>query len=73
MNKTQHATIVFDRKYDAPVSRVFKAWSDIDAKSRWFVGPPGVWELVERRMDFRVGGREHVSGRVPNGIVTTCI
>ena len=70
MNKTQHATIVFDRKYDAPVSRVFKAWSDIDAKSHWFVGPPGVWELVERRMDFRVGGREHVSGRVPNGIVT---
>jgi uncharacterized protein YndB with AHSA1/START domain len=70
MNKTQHATITFDRKYDAPVSRVFKAWSDIEAKSRWFVGPPGVWELVERRMDFRVGGTEHVSGRVPNGIIT---
>jgi uncharacterized protein YndB with AHSA1/START domain len=70
MHKTQHATIVLDRTFDAPVSRVFKAWSDIDAKSRWFVGPPGIWELVERRMDFRVGGREHTSGRLPNGIVT---
>ena len=69
MTKTQHATIVLDRKFDAPVGRVFKAWSDIDAKSRWFSGPPG-WELVERRMDFRVGGREHVSNRMPNGIVT---
>jgi uncharacterized protein YndB with AHSA1/START domain len=37
MNKTQHATIVLDRTFDASVSRVFKAWSDIDAKSRWFV------------------------------------
>jgi uncharacterized protein YndB with AHSA1/START domain len=68
--KTQHATIVLDRKFDAPVSRVFKAWSDIGAKSRWFVGPPGTWELVERRMDFRVGGRDHLSGRLLNGIVT---
>ncbi len=70
MTKTQHATIVIDRKFDASVSRVFKAWSDVDAKSRWFVGPPGKWELVERHMDFRVGGRDHLSGRLPNGIVT---
>jgi len=68
--KTQHATIVIDRKFDAPVSRVFQAWSDIDAKSRWFVGPPGQWTLIKRTMDFRVGGRDHLSGKLPNGTST---
>jgi uncharacterized protein YndB with AHSA1/START domain len=68
--KTQHATIVITRKFDAPVSRVFKAWSDVDAKSRWFVGPPGEWSPLNRTMDFRIGGKDHLSGRLPNGVST---
>jgi uncharacterized protein YndB with AHSA1/START domain len=68
--KTHHATIVIERTFDAPVARVFKAWSDVDAKSRWFVGPPGQWTELKRTMDFRVGGKDHLSGRLPNGIST---
>ena len=36
---TQHATFVIERDYAAPPPRVFAAWSDMDAKSRWFAGP----------------------------------
>jgi uncharacterized protein YndB with AHSA1/START domain len=68
--KTQHATIVIAREFEAPVPRVYKAWSDIDAKARWFVGPPGQWSLLKRTMDFRVGGKDHLSGKLPNGVST---
>ena len=33
-------------------------------------GPAG-WRLIERVMDFRVGGRERVKGRHESGVVTT--
>ena len=51
-----HATFVIERDYDAPPARVFAAWADQSAKSRWF-GPTGGGEQHE--LDFRVGGREH--------------
>jgi uncharacterized protein YndB with AHSA1/START domain len=66
-----HATFHLERTYDAPVARVWAAMTDQAAKSRWFAGPPGQWELVERQMDVRVGGRERLSGRWKGGVVTT--
>ncbi len=51
-----HATFVIERDYDAPAARVFAAWTDLSAKSRWF-GPAGGGG--EHQLDFRVGGREH--------------
>ena len=49
-----HATFVIDRSYDATPARVFAAWADPQAKSRWF-GPPG---RQDAELDFREGGRE---------------
>jgi uncharacterized protein YndB with AHSA1/START domain len=49
---------------------VYKALSDEVAKSRWFYGPEG-WRLIERTMDFRVGGRERVKGGFDGGATTT--
>jgi len=66
-----HATFHLERTYGAPVERVFKALSDEAAKSKWFGGPEGRWQLVERHMDFRVGGRERVKGRWEGGVVST--
>ena len=40
------------------------------AKGRWFYGPEG-WRLIERAMDFRVGGRERVKGGFEGGVTTT--
>jgi len=64
----QHATFVIDRTYDAPVKAVFAAWADPKAKARWFVGPDD-WETSNHALDFRVGGREQVSGGPPGGAV----
>jgi len=57
----EHDTFTIERTYDAPPGRVFSAWADPAAKARWF-GPGESHE-----MDFRVGGREHLSVRGPDG------
>ena len=65
---TRHATFVIERSYDASPARVFSAWANPTAKARWFVGPEE-WEASDHELDFRVGGREHVSGGPPGGPV----
>jgi uncharacterized protein YndB with AHSA1/START domain len=52
-----------NRVYEASPADVWAAWSDPEARSRWFVGPEG-WSLVERSFDLRVGGAERLHGRV---------
>ncbi len=64
-----HATFTIERSYDASPARVFKAWADPAAKARWFVGPAD-WRLIEREIDFRVGGIERLKGGFPNGRIS---
>ena len=47
---------------------MFAAWATPEAKARWFVGPDE-WESSDYQLDFRVGGREHVSGGPAGGPV----
>jgi uncharacterized protein YndB with AHSA1/START domain len=61
-----HATFVLERTYDADVQRVFAAWATQKAKARWFIGPEGA-ERSDHELDFRVGGKEHLSVAVPGG------
>lgn len=65
-----HGAFHLQRIYDATPERVFRALSDVAAKSRWFYGPEG-WRLIEQTMDFRVGGRERVKGGFEGGVTTT--
>ena len=65
----QHGSFTIERVFDAPLKLVFGAWATPEGKARWFVGPKG-WQQVERRLDFRVGGHEHLSGRFESGVVT---
>jgi uncharacterized protein YndB with AHSA1/START domain len=58
----EHATFVIERVYDVSPRRVFAAWSDPQAKARWFDGSDGEFEL-----DFRVGGWERGRGALPDG------
>ena len=63
-----HSTFVIERLYAASPQRVFDAWADPAAKTKWF-GPPekpeGTYSL-----DFREGGHEHLSIPMPdNGSV----
>jgi uncharacterized protein YndB with AHSA1/START domain len=66
-----HATFHLQRTYDAPVGRVWRALTDQAAKQKWFAGPPGRWELLERHMDVRVGGSERLKGRWEGGVIST--
>jgi uncharacterized protein YndB with AHSA1/START domain len=66
-----HAEFHLERVYDAPVTHVWKALTEPEAKAKWFAGTPGSWELLERQMDVRVGGRERLKGRWDTGVVTT--
>jgi uncharacterized protein YndB with AHSA1/START domain len=61
-----HATFVIERTLNASPSRVFSAFASQEAKARWFVGPKG-WQGSDHSLDFRAGGREHLSSRQPNG------
>jgi uncharacterized protein YndB with AHSA1/START domain len=65
-----HAIFQLSRTWDAPVERVYRALTDPAAKAKWFEGPSG-WELLERTMDVRPGGRERCQGRMASGLVTT--
>lgn len=61
---TVHSTFVIERIYAASPRRVFDAWADPDAKSKWF-GPPEKPE-GSYALDFREGGREHLSIPMPD-------
>jgi uncharacterized protein YndB with AHSA1/START domain len=65
-----HGAFRLERIYDATANEVYNALSDKEAKSRWFFGPAG-WRLIERTMDFRVGGRERLKGGFEGGVTTT--
>ncbi len=67
---TVHDTFTIDRLFGFDRKLVFGAWTSAEAKSRWFVGPSG-WEMQQRELDFRVGGRERLVGRRPDGTRST--
>jgi uncharacterized protein YndB with AHSA1/START domain len=64
---TEHATFVIERNYPVPRPRVFAAWAEREAKAQWF----GFDERGPDEFDFRVGGREVVSGGPEGGPVFT--
>jgi len=55
------------RTFDAPVTRVWRAWSDPEDVKRWW-GPQGFTAPVAD-LDFRVGGTSLVAMRSPEGQV----
>ena len=65
---TTHATFVIEREYKAAPAKVFAAFANPESKIRWFGGPDD-WEKSNYKLDFRVGGRESVSGGPPGGTV----
>ncbi|HEY2050610.1 MAG TPA: SRPBCC domain-containing protein [Caulobacteraceae bacterium] len=66
-----HDSFTLERTYPAHRARVWAALTTAEGKSKWFVGPPGQWSLVERSMDIRAGGRERVVGKAETGRLTT--
>lgn len=69
LEPAQFDTFTLERRYAASPGRVYRALTDPTAKAAWFSGPDG-WDEHERTMDARIGGKERVVGRHPNGMVS---
>jgi uncharacterized protein YndB with AHSA1/START domain len=66
-----HGVFTIERSYAAVTpKRVFDAFASIEGKNGWFTAPNDLWDIVERSMDFQVGGRERLKGRWKSGMVT---
>ena len=61
-----HDPFTLERSYRHPPAKVFKAWSNLETKMKWF-GPPSGWTPEEQVFDFRVGGREIQAGTHGDG------
>ncbi len=68
MNKhsVTHARFSEERSYPVPPDHVFAAWSDPEAKGRWFAGRD-----AQHSLDFRLNGRERVVSHQDEGPVVT--
>src|SRR5690349_17773576 len=65
-----HHTFRIERQFDATPERVFAAFAGLEAKTKWFSGPDA-WLTSRRELDFRVGGREVLSGGPRGGLMHT--
>jgi uncharacterized protein YndB with AHSA1/START domain len=58
------STLRIERTFQAPVERVFDAWTSADVIRRWWQAEVG-WETSEAEVDLRVGGVVRVVMRDP--------
>jgi uncharacterized protein YndB with AHSA1/START domain len=62
----QNAELRLTRVYPVAPAKVWRAWTDPQALSRWF-GPADTEAVTEARLDVRVGGAWHVRFRTADG------
>ncbi len=62
----EHAIFKIERVYSALPKRVYQAWTNPKMKARWY-GPGD--QVNALFLDYRIGGREHFTGEVSNGLV----
>ena len=60
------------RRYSAPREKVFRAWTDPAALSRW-MSPDGASAPTKAQVDLRVGGEYRIDMRSPSGETHTAI
>jgi uncharacterized protein YndB with AHSA1/START domain len=63
-----HGTFTLERTYAFDRPTVFGAWVTQQAKNQWFGEGDDFLAKTERfELDFRIGGRELLEGRLPSG------
>jgi len=63
----KHSSFHIERTFNYDPAAIFRAWTDPNAKARWFNGPQDKWNCVVREMDVRVGGRDRLVGKFVDG------
>jgi uncharacterized protein YndB with AHSA1/START domain len=66
MNEHRQRVLRIERTFDAPIERVFEAWTSEEVLRRWLHGMRG-WETPTAAVDLRVGGRIRIVMRDPVG------
>jgi uncharacterized protein YndB with AHSA1/START domain len=66
MTEHHEQVLRIERTFDAPVERVFDAWTSEEVLRRWLHGMRG-WETPTAEVDLRVGGRIRIVMRDPAG------
>ena len=67
-----HGGFSIERRYAAPPARVFAAWSNIETKAKWFIGPEK-WTQIRREQTFEPGGSEILHGQFAGGPATNYV
>ena len=66
MEQVNEATdLVLDRELNAPIDRVWRAWTDAEQLKQWWCPRP--WTTPEAVIDLRPGGRFYTRMEGPNG------
>jgi uncharacterized protein YndB with AHSA1/START domain len=65
MSEHSPRVLRIERSFDAPVERVFEAWTSEEVLRRWLHGMPD-WETPTAEVDLRVGGRIRIVMRDPS-------
>ena len=69
-HNVQHGSFTVERKFYAPPALVYSAFATEAGKQAWFSGPSEQWSIQDRAFDFRVDGRETLSGEWKSGRIT---
>ena len=64
MTEHRERVLRIERMFDAPVERVFEAWTSEEVLRRWLHGMRG-WETPTAEVDLRVGGKIRIVMRDP--------
>lgn len=65
-----HGIFHIERFLAATPARVYAAFTDPNAKVKWFAAPSGEWKTLERSMNICIGGKERLRGEWRNGTIT---
>jgi len=64
----KHGGLSLTRQISAPREKVYEAWTKIEHRKHWFVGP--AWQEINRSLDLRTNGIEIAHGRFEDGTET---
>lgn len=64
-------TLVSERSFNAPLSKVWEAWTNADILDKWW--GPAPYKAVTKSFDFREGGDWHYYMQGPEGDIHWCL
>jgi uncharacterized protein YndB with AHSA1/START domain len=64
----KHGGLSLTRQINAPREKVYEAWTKIEHRKNWFVGP--AWTEIKRSLDLKINGIEIAHGRFEDGTET---